>query len=80
MTTKKDREMIGKKIRDARKQKNFIHQGKWTIDAVAKKAKISKSYLCQIEHGDRYPSPKIAKKLQDILDIQLTCELCGGVL
>ncbi|MCM3724918.1 helix-turn-helix domain-containing protein [Neobacillus cucumis] len=57
--------MIGNTIFDIRKQKGL------TLSELAKRAKISKSYLSNIERNlNRNPSIEVVKRIAEVLDIE----------
>lgn len=58
--------MIGKKIYEKRKQKGL------TLSELAGQAKISKSYLSNIERSlNRNPSIQVVRRIADVLNMEL---------
>lgn len=46
--------------------------GKDAVETLAGRAESSYAYLSQIAYGHRSPSPKLAKKLEELTDGKLT--------
>lgn len=71
-----DKSTLGKKLRDARQQKDY------TLQALAEIADISSVYLGEIERGLKMPSLNIFIKLIEALDVSadriLRDELTSG--
>lgn len=61
MLTKSERLKISVKFADLRMEK------KWSINMAAKRLGVSGSYLCKIEHRQRFPSEDICNKMMVIL-------------
>lgn len=50
---------------------------------LAKRAKISAQYLCDVEHSRRYPCPETARRIAKVFGLELSelgyrCSTCGG--
>lgn len=58
-----DKNILGSRIRSARKEKGF------TQEALAEKVDISLAYMGEIERGVKYPSMNVFIKLVEVLDV-----------
>jgi transcriptional regulator with XRE-family HTH domain len=57
--------MLGARVRRARKAKN------WSLDKVAEKTGLSKSFLCEVENGRKYPRLETLQRMEIILKARL---------
>lgn len=60
-----DKEIIGKKIRQARIEKGFSQE------QLSEKINISPRHMCTIENGNSFPSLEIFVNISEILDIDI---------
>ncbi len=60
-----DKETIGKKIRQIRKEKGFSQE------ELSEKIDISPRHMCTIENGNSFPSIETFIKIAEILDINI---------
>lgn len=60
-----DKEIIGKKIRQIRKEKGFSQE------ELSEKIDISPRHMCTIENGNSYPSLETFLKISQNLDIDI---------
>src|SRR3954462_12536718 len=70
MPERVSREPIGERIRQLRERRG------WSLSYLADQAKISRSYLYQVERGESTPTQDKIQKLADALDA-LPSELLG---
>jgi len=42
-----------------------------TLTELARRARVSKPYLCQIELGDRNPTPPVVARIANVLDVAI---------
>ena len=43
----------------------------WTLTEFARRSRVSKPYMCQIELGDRHPSPPVVARIATALDVAI---------
>ena len=60
-----DKELIGKKIRQIRKERGFSQE------ELSEKIDISPRHMCTIENGNSFPSIETFVKISEILDIDI---------
>lgn len=58
-------------IQDKKVRKLMLHDG-LNISALAELVGVGVSYMSQVLNGKRNPSPKLAKRIADALDVEIT--------
>lgn len=58
------------KVRDVNHFKRMLVVNGYSGKSLSNIAELSHNYTVQIINGKRYPSPRVAKKLLEVLDVQ----------